>query len=819
MYKRVTFTENENNPANNMKRNLFLIVFLLSVVQPISALQGITLKFNRTGTDASSVAITVADENGAAIENAKASFTSSHSLKATSNAVTGAVICPDVNANTSPAIELSFTLSGLPASFSFNRVGLDIHALNGASRYQENSDGVKRLWNVAATVNGGTFGSLADIDIAAGVGSAGAVHKVWEIENASAVECAGEVTITLAITKGSSNSGCFFGLSEVQLLPSDTGTVTPPEPDDDGAKVYYIQWKNTGGNYITETADNYLAVGGADVTKPQFWMFIPTGNENCYYIRNTATGRYMGSCNLTPSSASRITTVTTPVEYYVAKSAATSGEIAGCYYFSSTDCAGFSNENSGPRALNKDGASSYVITWQAGTSRTGSYWKLVETPDLFEVRPFEGSSSVGNIAASYNMVTVDGKNVSLLDGVITKSAPDNRDRNQEWYFVGEGNSKGWTIVSAATSSAVGIEDGKAVLGTQQAVAWKVNDSAVEGYYRFTSGGTTFAVDGDTLFRFERVRSALARKLKIYNNPCGAVGNNYVKEARIEGKGACGNIVYESSSKPSAWHVVYAMDKGTVAKGESFNLNITLASEAAGNLKAFAYFDWDGDALFETAVPVALAGTSGHAEINVPLWAAETMTRMRLRVSSNALELAEDEVLGFVYDFHISVTAATQDRTVSVKSNAPGRGTVELSAAAGSYPYGTELTATALPQGNARFVCWREEGVIVSTSAQYTFTVDRNVNLVACFSPNTQNSETSVKNTVCGGNATFLLQGNTITAYSDSRITGMLLYTADAAVVASSKGNTIDISGVAGGIYVVCAVTESGYVNRKIYLNK
>lgn len=50
MYKRVIFTENENNPANNMKRNLFLIVFLLSVVQPISALQGITLKFNRTGT-------------------------------------------------------------------------------------------------------------------------------------------------------------------------------------------------------------------------------------------------------------------------------------------------------------------------------------------------------------------------------------------------------------------------------------------------------------------------------------------------------------------------------------------------------------------------------------------------------------------------------------------------------------------------------------------------------------------------------------------------------------------------------------------------
>ena len=40
-----------------------------------------------------------------------------------------------------------------------------------------------------------------------------------------------------------------------------------------------------------------------DVAKRIFWELIPTGEENTYFIKNTATGRYIGSCNKTPSSA------------------------------------------------------------------------------------------------------------------------------------------------------------------------------------------------------------------------------------------------------------------------------------------------------------------------------------------------------------------------------------------------------------------------------------------------------------------------------------------------------------------------------------
>lgn len=119
-------------------------------------------------------------------------------------------------------------------------------------------------------------------------------------------------------------------------------------PDTENCKIYNISWKTTGGNYATEGSDGSIYIAGYAVTERQFWRFIPTGNDNCYYIQNTATGRYIGSCNKTPSSASRITTTTEPVEYYVAPTSATSGEIKGCHYFSSTDCDNYSNEAAAP---------------------------------------------------------------------------------------------------------------------------------------------------------------------------------------------------------------------------------------------------------------------------------------------------------------------------------------------------------------------------------------------------------------------------------------------------------------------------------------
>lgn len=965
-----------------MKRfYLTILTLLIMATQPILAVSGIGLKFNRTGTDASTVTVTVVDENGAAIDGATATLTSTHSFKGTSNAVTAAILCPDVNATTSPTIDLTFTVSGVPAGFTFDKVGLDIHALNGGSNYQANNDNKQRLWNVATTVNNEEFGSLDDIDIAAGVGSTNAVHQVWDIIGET-VNADGTVTVNLTITKGSANEGCFFGLSEV-LLSTDgeeptpepepepdpepaegfvhyntdlevtdvaeypdgvttakndettgegctTGStksaVTPvkapmasdvtvtfqyqsgphklvilgvdlldadgnvakgdyhygytggktgdntytiagveageyqlryffchkaddhevgnqvaeitvtgldmveveepepdpvPEPDATGAKVYLISWKNTGANYITEESDHRMTIQSRDNAKPQFWMFIPSENDGCYYIKNTATGRYIGSCDLTPSSASKVYTTTTPTEYYVGKTTKTYGENANCWWFSSTDCANYSSESAGPRALNKDGASSYVITWTAGVNNVGSYWQLIETEDLYEPRPYDGSTAIGNIGASYNVEAINGKYLSIADGNLALAVADAFDENQEWYFVGTGNTDGWLIASAAEPAVVvGIADGKITAGEGLDTKWKVHIAKENnGYYYFTSEGTTLKVEGDSLFKFNRLRSAYTRKLQIYNNPCGSTGTNYVKKFELRGEAAIDNIIYEASSKPGTWHVVYAQDKGEVAQGGKFNIDVTLSSNAASSLRVDAHFDWNADGIFEAAAPLTVNSKNATAEVTVPEWASEKQTRMRLRVNSNGLDLAEDEVTGFIYDFHIKVVPAQETRTVTVGVNSWERGKAELSQVAESYAYGTELTAKATAYGNGAFVCWKEEGVIVSTDAEYTFTVDHNVKLVAFFAPNTDESTypTGIQERADDNSIDVTVTENAIVATDN--VTSLDLYSVNAAHIAKAKGNTLSVAAVQEGLYIVRATTANGYKNVKIYIRK
>ncbi|MBQ2787039.1 MAG: hypothetical protein IJF00_03660, partial [Bacteroidaceae bacterium] len=212
---------------------LTMLIFFFAV-QFAHAQDGIALKFLRSGTDSQSVQVSVAVVDGAVVDGVGASIQCSHDFKATAGNVTEEILCPNVNGNSNPTIEISVSLGGLPANFSFNTIGLDIHALNGGNSYQQNDDNKVRKFNVAlkqgATKDAQTdFGSLSDIDVAAGIGTAGSVHQLWTVAGGKVAVDDGVLFLTLTITAGSQNDGCFFGLSEIQLTTSDS---TPePEPE------------------------------------------------------------------------------------------------------------------------------------------------------------------------------------------------------------------------------------------------------------------------------------------------------------------------------------------------------------------------------------------------------------------------------------------------------------------------------------------------------------------------------------------------------------------------------------------------------------
>ena len=202
-----------------------LTVVLLAFGAQAADYTTLSLTWSRTGSTADDVEVYVADEYGVVIDGAEVVFTSTHEFKETTNAVTESILCPDVNATTYPEIELTFSITGLPESMDYNVASLDIHALNSSGSYQSNSDAKVRQWNVDIQIGESedelsSFGSFTDIDIADGVGSSGNVHQYWYVTSTDMQQTGTELVIRIAISSGTTNVGCFFGLSEIQLYAS-----------------------------------------------------------------------------------------------------------------------------------------------------------------------------------------------------------------------------------------------------------------------------------------------------------------------------------------------------------------------------------------------------------------------------------------------------------------------------------------------------------------------------------------------------------------------------------------------------------------------
>ena len=815
---------------NFLRTSLCCLLLALAATLRAQTPSGLSVTFNRTGANGASVAVSVGDLAGHAVSGATGTLALSHDMKTSGTNITSGILCPNANGNASPTIVFTLSLSGLPADFAFDGIGLDIHALNGIGAYQYNNDSKARKFNVREQIDtDGTpadFATLSDIDIAAGVGSEGNVHQVWTASGTMATAAAGTLTLTLTVTAGTSNVGCFFGLSEIRFTNSEAPEPTPdpePEPDPNG-RIVNLKWKNTTELYITEEADGSLVVAEYDTSRRMFWQLVPTDAENVFYVRNTATGRYIQSCNLTPSSDSKLKTVDTPVPYYMGRTAATAAEITGCYYFSSTDCTNYSNEATSPRALNKDGASSSIITWQAGpnngTYRVGSYWKAIDTEDLYEARPFTPVSEKGNGTYLYNMVsTATGKGLQMNGEGTPEWQPLNESDGQTWYFVGESNrAGGYEIV---------CRSGDRTLTVGEHAKWCIYPAATEeDAYFFRPYGADIAqtcaltVEGDSLFRFRQVRSAFARSAGIYRLPCGQLSGTYVAQAAVQGPAALtplhypiatlsGSSAATGSVQPSSWYTLFTHSQATLARGRELQATFGLNAAPAEGTQCFAYFDWNGDGVFETAHELTI-GQQMQLSTTVPQDARVGKSRLRLRLTNNGLTDAEDDVNGQTIDFilHITDSDATEF-TATVSSADPTRGMATLTA---------PTTALATPIGNAAFLAWREGRAVVSTDAEYTFTLDHNVNLVALFTPNTSEIGTGID--AIGQNVERTIvqikagQG-VVRAVGDASVRSFRLYSADGALVGQTAGREISVKHLPQGTYIAYIITDGGTDAAKV----
>ena len=317
------------------------------------------------------------------------------------------------------------------------------------------------------------------------------------------------------------------------------------------------------------------------------------------------------------------------------------------------------------------------------------------------------------------------------------------------------------------------------------------------------------------------RSTFSLMAQVYTLPCGVLDNGYLTALDITGEQVLKELNYAASAKPTEYYTIYTTEKATVSVGQKFNLSATVA-QMDENVTMYVYFDWNRDGMFETMYTYNSADVA--EEISVPEDAVVGKSRMRVRITNNALTDAEDDAVGSIYDFIVNIAEPQAKRTVTVVPNDPERGTVEILVGEESLKtytcdYGTEVSVVAKPNGNLEFIAWKDNRTVVSTEKEYSFAVTENVDLVACFSPNSSLSTDIQGVDVDQNNFVYeIVQGaQEIKVLTESEVKMVYIFAVDGTQVRKATGKNVSVAGLSQGTYIVKVITTAGNGSKKVSL--
>ena len=172
-----------------------------------------------TTLDDSSVKVTDIDGNEVSGVTANIAATAPSNAWNTGGAMATATHVLCANTNTSAlsegnTITYTLTVEGLSANQAFDLVTYTHVAVNSGGNYQPANDTDIRHCNFSLSANSTEVGSITDENIWI---PAGKSSKDITFKNAVTANESGALTLTLTISKGATNNGCFYGLTGITL--------------------------------------------------------------------------------------------------------------------------------------------------------------------------------------------------------------------------------------------------------------------------------------------------------------------------------------------------------------------------------------------------------------------------------------------------------------------------------------------------------------------------------------------------------------------------------------------------------------------------
>lgn len=609
-----------------------------------------------------------------------------------------------------------------------------------------------------------------------------------------------------------------------------------PEPESeyfegDADKFYVISSINDANAFIAEKNDGSLGTATYSDNNKVFWKIIPTGQEGRFQVKNATSGRYIQSSKQTLSS--RIPMGSNSVEYQIGKDMTAGAETKGYYYFCSTDQ---TNIPAGAIGLNYDKfASKNIVAWSAKSGDKNSYWMIRTVDYTYEpvIVPLVASMDEVNGATKYTLDTPDGQQLIVENGTLAV-ANESAEAKHAWVFVGTSNVKeGIYLVNSSDPTKVltVAPDGTYSLAeVENGTRWFVAEKETEKGTRLTfvpyaqkddENAAYLSVDGVSTFMLGNYRSAYSLAIQAYSLPCGTLDQGYLSRMKIHGEQVLRELDYTATAQPSNYYTLYTTEKATVGIGQEFDFTARV-SNMDENITVYVYFDWNRDGVFEAMK--SYNESLINDAIAVPEDAVVGKSRMRVRITNNGLADAEDDAIGSIYDFIINIAEPQAQRTVTVAPNDPERGSVELlvgeeSVQSYTGDYGQEVTAVATPNQELDFIAWKDNRTVVSTDKEYNFTISENVDLVACFSPNSSFTTDIQGAQVNQNNFIYEIQqgDQEIQVVTDAEVKMVYVFAVDGTQVRKSAGKKVSVAGLGQGTYIVRVITSAGDASQKVAL--
>ena len=355
----------------------------------------------------------------------------------------------------------------------------------------------------------------------------------------------------------------------------------------------------------------------------------------------------------------------------------------------------------------------------------------------------------------------------------------------------------YTIAASANPSAGGTVTGGGDYNSGQSCTLTATANTGYTFTNWTENGTEVSTNSSYTFNVTGNRTLVANfTLNSYNVSATA---NPTAGGTVSGAGSYnyGASCTLTATASTGYTFTNWTENGTeVSTNSSYTFNVT------GNRTLVANFTLNSYNVSATANPTAGGTVSGAGSYDYgascTLTATASMGYTFTNWTENGTVVSTNAIYSFTVEGNRTLVAnfTINSYTITVSAHPSNSGTAT---GGGTYNHGQSCTVIATSADGYTFTNWTENGSVVSTNANYTFTVNANRTLVANFEeqePDTYNINVSpnpnIGGTVTGGGTYQQGQECTVTATANNGYT-FLQWTENGEQVSTEASYTFTVT--------------------------